>query len=370
MNSDHRHSKEDEDDLQLQFDSINNVVPAPYEDDHSRDTIPSQRGGRAKTDIQRHNGKIEDDKKNTKRQLDTNSNGENKYNDNHGEIQLNDGIVSTVDTTKQTNNPTTTTINASTTTTTTKGTSPIKRFDTKVEKGPPLDEIAKTQLKLIQESEPSTDLEIALSAELERKNAQIEKLTSEVIKLKQFISKRKQTYKRKRKEDGAPTRALSAYNIFVQERFEQLARQNQEALMSSNTDKTLQRVPPASLVAQAGNEWRELPPEQKEIYKERAKADKKRYEEEMQKYNPPENQTNKRRNKTGYNLFFSEFVEKERLNNSSRKEDDMDHDVTEKERGNLAKIVGNAWKVNEKHQNTTLCCVLCIDIYSAVLLIH
>lgn len=282
--------------------------------------------------------------------------------------------------------------NQKTTTTTTsdgisaseKPKSPIRRFDTKVEKGPPLDTVAKAQLKLIQETPPTSALEIALSAELGRKNIQIEKLTSEIIKLKQFISKRKQTYKRKRKEDGAPTRALSAYNIFVQERFEQLAKQNEEALMSSNTDKALQRVPPASLVAQAGNEWRELPPEQKEIYKERAKADKKRYEEEMQKYNPPENHNqggSRKRPKTGYNLFFSEFVDQQRQKQHKQREEndkqdrqgiELDGDVDvdnlnvdnleadnldvnvdnlepndwiENEHGNnLAKIVGNAWK--------------------------
>jgi Chromatin-associated proteins containing the HMG domain len=308
MNTNHQHSKEDEeDDLQLQFDSIDNLVPTPYDEDHPQITtgdIPPQEEkdqpkllhlssnphnassaeqcGRGKQVIDPHqNGKIQEDLKNTGQQPDgpitTSSDSDrgildlgNNHNGNNGSDTASGARKG--------------------------GSSSVKRFDTKVENGPPLDVVAKSQLKLIQETKPCSELEIALSAELERKNIQIEKLTSEVIKLKQFISKRKQTYKRKRKEDGAPTRALSAYNIFVQERFEQLARQNEEALMSSNTDKTLQRVPPASLVAQAGNEWRELPPEQKEIYKERAKADKKRYEEEMQKYSPPETQTNQKRN--------------------------------------------------------------------------
>mmetsp|Transcript_10337 Transcript_10337/g.19314 ORF Transcript_10337/g.19314 Transcript_10337/m.19314 type:complete len:580 (+) Transcript_10337:404-2143(+) len=372
MSSDHQHSKEDEDDLHLQFDSIDHLVPAPYEDDdpaqdsiqsredprrlmsldlqvsprHDHVSLVQQQRGHGKTDVSRHNGKRVEGGKIPNVDHSTMKNGSNRNHDNmenqknnQGQIASNNhGVISSsstnsfVDNTNQTNNNTTK-----------KKSSPIKRFDTKVEKGPPLDAIAKTQLKLIEEKQPTTELEIALTAELERKNVQIEKLTSEIIKLKQFISKRKQTYKRKRKEDGAPTRALSAYNIFVQERFEQLAKQNEEALMSSNTDKTLQRVPPASLVAQAGNEWRELPPEQKEVYKERAKADKKRYEEEMEKYNPPENPTiNKKRNKTGYNLFFSEYVDKEKLNR--REDDDLDHDSADKERGNLAKVVGNAWK--------------------------
>lgn len=72
------------------------------------------------------------------------------------------------------------------------------------------------QIELMEKSTPTTDLEIALSTTLDRKQSHIDRLTQEIIKLKQFISKRKQTYKRKRKDDGAPTRALSAYNIFIQ----------------------------------------------------------------------------------------------------------------------------------------------------------
>jgi hypothetical protein len=76
-------------------------------------------------------------------------------------------------------------------------------------------------------------------------------------------------YKRKRKDDGAPTRALSAYNIFVQERFERLAKENEEVLMSTDADAQLDKIPPSRLVASSGTAWRELPPEEKERYKER-----------------------------------------------------------------------------------------------------
>ena len=212
-------------------------------------------------------------------------------------------------------------------------TSPIKRFNTRVEIEP-TNALVKSQQAFIQKGVPTTPLEVALAAELDRKNSQIEKLKSEVIKLKQFISKRKQTYKRKRKEDGAPTRALSAYNIFVQERFEQLAKQNEQALMNADADTTMKRVPPSSLVAKTGHEWKVLPEAEKNVYRERAKADKQRYNEQMAKYQPPEKQVNKRRNKTGYNVFFTAHVSE--LKSS---------DGVPSERGSVARLVGNAWKV-------------------------
>lgn len=213
-------------------------------------------------------------------------------------------------------------------------TEPIKRFDTGVELEPD-NALVKSQQTFINDNPPTTPLELALAAELARKILQIKKLTGEVVKLKQFISKRKQTYKRKRKDDGAPTRALSAYNIFVQDRFEELAKQNEEALMSSNSDTKMKRVPPASLVAKTGNEWRQLPAEEKKVFEERAKTDKKRYEEEMGKYQPPEKQVNKKRNKTGYNMFFSAHVA--RLKQSEN--------GVPSERGSVARLVGSAWKV-------------------------
>jgi deoxyribodipyrimidine photolyase len=125
------------------------------------------------------------------------------------------------------------------------------------------------QLELIEKSKPTTDLEIALSIAMKRKTTHLNRLTAEILKLKNFISKRKQTYKRKRKDDGAPTRALSAYNIFIQERFALLAKENEKALKSENEDVTLQRVPPAHLVAATGNVWKSLPIEEKQKYEER-----------------------------------------------------------------------------------------------------
>jgi hypothetical protein len=124
------------------------------------------------------------------------------------------------------------------------------------------------KMDVISNTVPGTDLEIAMSEILKRKEHHISRLTQEITKLKAFISKRKQTYKRKRKDEGAPTRALSAYNIFVQERFARLAKDNENALKSDDADAKLKRVPPANLVASTGNEWKELTAQDKEKYEE------------------------------------------------------------------------------------------------------
>ena len=133
----------------------------------------------------------------------------------------------------------------------------------------PLDPEFAKQQALIENSQPTTTLEHALYEMLRRREAHIDRLSGEINKLKQFISKRKQTYKRKRKDESAPTRALSAYNIFVQDRFSQLAKENEQALKSADTEAQLKRVPPASLVASTGNQWKELSAEEKAHYEER-----------------------------------------------------------------------------------------------------
>jgi hypothetical protein len=65
---------------------------------------------------------------------------------------------------------------------------------------------------------------------------------------------------------GRPT---AAYNMFIKERFAELAKQNEEALKSTDADATLKRVPPANLVTKTGNEWKDLPAEVKAKYEER-----------------------------------------------------------------------------------------------------
>lgn len=199
----------------------------------------------------------------------------------------------------------------------------------------PIDPKVAEDEEYIRQNPPNSKLEHALFDMLKRKEAHILRLTGEITKLQAFISKRKQTYKRKRKEDGAPTRALSAYNIFVQDRFAKLAKQNEVALKSEDSDLHLKRVPPANLVAKTGNEWKDLPAEEKAKFEERAKADRKRYEEQMAKYQPPDKQSNRKRNKTGYNMFFSAHVLR-------LKQTEMG---VPSERGSVARLVGNAWKV-------------------------
>jgi hypothetical protein len=133
----------------------------------------------------------------------------------------------------------------------------------------PVDPEVQKALELIESSEKKSELENVMYDMLKRREAQVDRLSAEVIKLKNFISKRKQTYKRKRKDEGAPTRALSAYNIFVQDRFAKLSKENEQALKSSDLDAKLKRVPPSSLVASTGNEWKELSAEDKSHYEER-----------------------------------------------------------------------------------------------------
>jgi len=66
----------------------------------------------------------------------------------------------------------------------------------------------------------------------------------------------------------------------------------------------------------------------------RAKADRKRYEEEMAAYQPPDKQANRKRNKTGYNMFFSAHVLRLKQTDAG----------VPSERGSVARLVGNAWK--------------------------
>lgn len=68
----------------------------------------------------------------------------------------------------------------------------------------------------------------------------------------------------------------------------------------------------------------------------RAESDRKRYQKEMENYTPPERDgENKKRSKTGYNMFFSAYVLQLKQSAAG----------VPPERGSVARLVGNAWKV-------------------------
>jgi len=188
--------------------------------------------------------------------------------------------------------------------------------------------------EVITNATPSTELEIALKAELDRQIRHNEVLVGECTKLRVFISKRKQTYKRKRKDEGAPRKKLSGYNLFVRERFAEIARANEDALRSADSGAELKRIPPASNIASSGHAWSQLSAEEKARYNEMAKPDEDRYEKESADYVVPE-KVNRKRNKTGYNLFFSKHVQDLRQNHNAG---------IPAERGSTARIVADAWK--------------------------
>ena len=71
----------------------------------------------------------------------------------------------------------------------------------------------------------------------------------------------------------------------------------------------------------------------------RAKQDRKRYDDQMAKYQPPDKQSNRKRNKTGYNMFFSFHVNHLKTHESG----------VPSERGSVARLVGNAWKVSMRY---------------------
>ena len=196
-------------------------------------------------------------------------------------------------------------------------------------------ELSNESAELLKTIEPVSETEKRLYDALEKQISLSDRLFGELKKLQQFCKKRKQKYKRKRKENGAPLRALSAYNIFMKEKFTEVAKQNKEALRSEDKSAKLQRVQSASLVTTAANAWKHLPAAEKSVYIERAKADKERYQAEMANYTPPENKgPRKQRKKTGYNLFFTCHVAE--LKNARQE--------IPTERGSIARTVGNAWK--------------------------
>eukprot|EP00585_Thalassiosira_rotula_P017400 CAMPEP_0196192868 /NCGR_PEP_ID=MMETSP0911-20130528/49245_1 /TAXON_ID=49265 /ORGANISM="Thalassiosira rotula, Strain GSO102" /LENGTH=490 /DNA_ID=CAMNT_0041465081 /DNA_START=612 /DNA_END=2084 /DNA_ORIENTATION=- len=187
--------------------------------------------------------------------------------------------------------------------------------------------------EIISLSTPTTDLEHALKAELNRQIHHNELLVGECTKLRGFISKRKQTYKRKRKDESAPRKKLSGYNLFVRERFAKIAKANEDALKNADSGAELKRIPPASHIASSGHAWSQLSAEEKARYNEMAKPDEDRFQKETADYTAPEKLSRKRA-KTGYNVFFSKHVLELKHNDVG----------VPSERGSVARIVGDAWK--------------------------
>ncbi len=62
----------------------------------------------------------------------------------------------------------------------------------------------------------------------------------------------------------------------------------------------------------------------------------------MAMYNVPGKQSNRKRNKTGYNLFFTHHVNEMKSNDTG----------VPSERGSVARLVGNAWKVSQNDRFT------------------
>lgn len=185
----------------------------------------------------------------------------------------------------------------------------------------------------IRENVPQTPLEIALTNELRGKTAQAERLSEELARLRGVFSRRKQPRKTKRPNDDAPARALSAYNIFVQENFSQLAKQNDEVLQSNKQNVELKRIAPASLVAASGDLWKKLSPKEKSHFKKKAQADKKRYEKQMSVYMSMGKKP-VQRGKSAYNIFYSDYVKSVKQSGAR----------LPSERGITARLVGTAWK--------------------------
>jgi hypothetical protein len=71
----------------------------------------------------------------------------------------------------------------------------------------------------------------------------------------------------------------------------------------------------------------------------------------MAKYNLPDKQSNKKRNKTGYNLFFTHHVNEMKSKDTG----------VPSERGSVARLVGNAWKVRQNNWFILSLCITSIN---------
>ena len=77
----------------------------------------------------------------------------------------------------------------------------------------------------------------------------------------------------------------------------------------------------------------------------RAKPDEDRFEKETASYQAPGRPRYRKRNKTGYNIFFSEYVRKlKSADNGSAPAAERDASEPAEQRGAIARLVADAWK--------------------------
>lgn len=189
------------------------------------------------------------------------------------------------------------------------------------------------RLGLIASRDPNSSLEHAMAEELEHRAVIINHQSNEIKKLKTFIAKRKKRYTRRQKEAAAPRKPLSAYNVFMKGEFKKLRVENDAILNNIDSEEELKRLASSTILKDVARIWNLLSSEEKAPYEQKAREDKRRYEEEMAAYTRPKRQVCKR-NKTGYNLFYSHFVITLKQSGEG----------VPSERGKVARLVGDAWK--------------------------
>ena len=126
--------------------------------------------------------------------------------------------------------------------------------------------------EIINDSTPKSELEVALTSELHRLTRQNELLSQECTRLrgcftsstttnaKKNIFRKQINYKRKRKDESAPRKVLSGYNLFVRERYAKIAKDNEEAMKSGAKQMVNTNI------SSSGKAWNMLTTEEKEKY--------------------------------------------------------------------------------------------------------
>jgi len=127
--------------------------------------------------------------------------------------------------------------------------------------------------EIINDITPKSELEVALTSELHRLTRQNELLSQECTRLrgcftssttttnaKKNIFRKQINYKRKRKDESAPRKVLSGYNLFVRERYAKIAKDNEEAMKSGAKQMVNTNI------SSSGKAWNMLTTEEKEKY--------------------------------------------------------------------------------------------------------